>query len=374
MRQTGRFEVLSLVFAASMTLAAFASHPAHAAEGGFESAYVCKGCHEDHFRNWRTGLHAFTFSNPIFTAAYQKAYTETEGKAARICLPCHAPTVSVTGDYSVQLEITREGVTCDFCHTVSEVKLDGGGYVNKPGPVKFSPGKDQKLKDHGVAHSEDFASSKICSGCHNMVNGHGLQVMDTYSEWGESAVKKEGKSCRTCHMKKIEGVKVPGAGFSEISDHSLSHNMATMKDAVTLQIIKPQRSPASLRVEVVVTNARAGHSIPTGTPERKLVVEVSSFDEKGTLVEKREKVYRRVVVDSAGTEISSGGDVFLRGVKIVSDDRLKSGESRVESFTFTKRIAAVKSVSAEAYFLYEPTTLQKTEMRIPFYDAFSKVE
>jgi len=374
MRHTGWYGALTFAMAA---LALSASPALAAGEGGFDSAYVCKGCHEDHFRNWRTGLHAFTFNNPIFTAAYQKAYTETEGKAARICLPCHAPTAIVTGDYQAKLEITREGVTCDFCHTVTEVKMDiPAGFVNKTGPVKFSPGKERKPKDkeHAVAHSEDFASSKLCAGCHKLVNSHGLSVMDTYNEWNESAVKKEGKSCRTCHMKKIEGVKVPGAGFTEISDHSLSHTVATMKDAVTLQIKKPKKSSGPMAVEVVVTNAKAGHSIPTGTPERKLVVEVSTFDEKGALVEKQERVYRRVVADAAGTEIFSGGDVFLHGVKITQDNRLKSGESRTEKFTFEKRPASVKSVSAEAYFLYEPMTLQKAEMRIPFFDAFTQVE
>ena len=377
MKRSGRSDIgLSLFLPLLAWVALFAAPGASSgAESVFESAYACKGCHEDHFRNWRGGLHAFTFNNPIFTAAYQKAYTETEGKAAKICLPCHAPTVLVTGDYAVKLEITREGVTCDFCHTVSQVTLDNGAhFVSKPGKVKFSPSKDKKIEEHGQAYSEDFSSSKLCAGCHNMVNSHGLKVMDTYSEWSESNVRKEGKSCRNCHMKKIEGVKIPGGGITEISDHSLSHNVESMKDAVTLQIKKPQRAPGVLIVELVVTNAKAGHSIPTGTAERKLVVEVTAFDERGAEVEKQERVYRRTVVDVNGMEISAGGDVFLHGAKIARDNRLRSGESRVEKFTFIQRPASVKSVTAEAYFLYEPMTLQKTEMRIPFFDAFTRVE
>lgn len=347
-----------------------------ASEGVFESSQVCKQCHEDIYRNWRKSLHSYSYSNPIFLTAYRKAYTETKGEAKKYCLNCHAPTVRVTGDYDLELEITKEGVTCDFCHTVSEVNLDNreNPFVSNPGDVKRSVLKNAESEHHKTEFSEDFASSKLCAGCHDFVNRHGVHVGGTYSEWKESSFAKQGRQCQSCHMQQIPGKTAVEGGRDMIHDHSLSHNLSSMLEAVTVDIAKIQRTANRLGVDLVVTNARAGHSIPTGTPERSLVLTVQSHDDSGRILESLKKEYRKTVVDVNGAKIYSDGDVFLYGVKITGDNRLKSKEARKEKFVFSKRVSKIKSVSAEINFFYNPIVTERAAMRIPIYRTDSIVK
>lgn len=351
-------------------------HEARASEDIFESSQVCKQCHEDIYRNWRKSLHSLSYSNPIFLTAYRKAYTETKGEARKYCLNCHAPTVRVTGDYDLKLEITKEGVTCDFCHTVSEINLNNheNPFVSSPGDVKRSVLKNAKSEHHKTKFSEDFASSKLCAGCHDFVNRHGVHVGGTYSEWKKTSFAKEGQQCQSCHMQQIPGKTAVEGGRNMIHDHSLSHNLSSMLEAVIVNITKVQRTANRFGVELEITNKRAGHSIPTGTPERYLALIVQSRDASGHVLETLKKEYRKTVVDANGAEIYSDGDVFLYGVKITGDNRLKSKETRREKFIFSKRVAKIKSVSAEVYFFYNPVVTQRAPMRIPIYRADSIVK
>lgn len=346
-----------------------------AAESTYESSLVCGGCHEATHRNWNASLHALSYTNPIFQTAYQKAYTETGGEAKKYCLRCHAPTVQVTGDYDAKQAITREGITCDFCHTIVSVDLKNREkpFVSEPGKVKRSSLKNATSPHHQTKYSADFASSKLCAGCHAFENRHGVNVGDTYNEWLASPYAKEGRQCQHCHMKEIPGATANEGGRNTIHDHSLSHNIASMHDAVLLTIKKFQRTADRLAVRVMITNDRAGHSIPTGTPERHLVLEVRSHDASGAVLEVQKREYHKTIVDSDGNVISSDGDVFLNGVKIVADNRLGPKESREETFVFSQKAGRIDNVSADVYFSYQALVTGKTEMRIPVYNTRSKM-
>ena len=345
-------------------------------DAGYESSSVCKECHQDIFRNWRNSLHALSFTNPIFQAAYNKAYVQTKGEAKKYCLNCHAPTVRVTGDYDAELPITMEGVTCDFCHTVSSIDLVNGGdpFTVSPGEVKRSVLKDAESPHHKTEYSADFASSKLCAGCHSFKNRHGVAVGDTYNEWKSSQSAEEGKQCQNCHMHEIAGKTATEGGRDKIHDHSLSHNLATMREAVKVKFIQTGKPGSRLSVQVEIHNAKAGHYVPTGTPERKLVLEVQTLDAAGGTLESQKRIYSKTIVDSDGKEISSDGDVFLHGVRISEDNRLAPGEKRVEKFVFSRRVKDIFKVSANVYFLYEPLVTHRTTMKIPFYseDVFLK--
>ncbi len=341
------------------------------AEGAdmFESSQVCKECHVDNYRNWARSLHANSYTNPVFQTAYQKAYLETKGEAKKYCLDCHAPTVRLTKDYDVELTITREGITCDFCHSISNVTINGSNVSAKlePGDVKRSVLKDAESPHHETAYSDDFATSKICATCHNFTNRHGIKVGATYDEWSQTNHAKENEHCQSCHMKEIPGKTANEGGREMIHDHSMARNLATMKEAVTLKLGDPIRSGVRLGIEVEIINARAGHYVPTGAPQRQLVLQAQSVDIAGRVIETQEIVYRKAVINADGAEIYSDGDVFLNGVKIISDNRLKAGEARTEKFVFSRRVADIKSVNANAYMKYAPVLTEQKEMRIPLY-------
>jgi len=337
----------------------------------FESSKVCKQCHEDIYNTWRNSLHSRSYSNTVFLTAYRKAYTETKGNAKKYCLNCHAPTVEVTGDYDIETKITKEGVTCDFCHTVSSVNLDYGSdpFVSRPGDVKRSALKNARSGSHRSKYSKDFAGSKLCAGCHDFVNRHGVHVGDTYIEWKESSFAKQGRQCQSCHMREIPGKTAIEAGRNMIHDHSFSSGLSAMSKAVTVSIVRVQRTSSWLGVDLELTNASAGHSIPTGAPERYLVLTVRSHDDSGKVLESLRKEYHKTVVDADGAKIYSDGDVFLNGVKIIRDNRLKSEETRKEKMQFSKRVDNIKSVSAEVHFFYNPVITQRAPVNIPVHRA-----
>ncbi len=358
------------VFIVAMTL------PAFSGDKSYESSLVCANCHEDNYRNWKGSLHALSYSNPIFQTAYRKAYTETKGSAKKYCLNCHAPTVSITGDYDVELPITTEGVTCDFCHTVAKIDLDkkDGPFHSEPGETKRSVLENAESPHHKTAYSKDFAGSKLCAGCHSFENRHGVKVGDTYNEWLRSPYANEGKECQNCHMKEIDGKTAIERGREKIHDHSLSHNLSTMTDSVTVKITHVEKTAKRIGVSLDITNEKIGHSVPTGTPARKLVLEVRTHNAKGAVIETLSKEYRKIVVNADGDEIQSDGDVFLYGVKITEDNRLKPKETRSEKFILSRKTGSVASVSAELFFQYEPVVTERTLMKIPLFSSQSIVK
>lgn len=359
--------IILLLLMVAVPSAVFAKTPVP-----FKGAAACGACHQDHYGNWKNSLHALSYTNPIFQAAYQKAYAETAGKASQICLPCHAPTARVTGDYAAKDELTREGITCDFCHSVEDVKK--GVFVLKPGDVKRSALKESSPKEHGAAYSEAFATSRLCSGCHDFTNHLGAKVGNTYDEWKKSRYMMSGVHCQHCHMAEMPGKSAKENGRASIHDHSLGHSMEKMLGAVRVEAGSPVRMNDAVLADVLLANEGAGHAIPTGTPARTLVLEVRALDGGGNVVEVKKKMYRKRILDGKGSEMLTDGDAFLYGKKVSSDNRLLPGESRVETFRFAVRPKDIVKVEAEAYLSYQPVVITRTEMKIPLFAASAEVK
>ncbi|MFQ5432591.1 MAG: multiheme c-type cytochrome [Nitrospinota bacterium] len=114
------------VIAAAFSL--YFSTPASAAEEvnrlGYTSSRICGYCHVDIYKSWKKSIHSRSYTDQAFQDAYRKAYAESKGLLKGYCLRCHAPTTYTTKDVEGSLPITREGVTCDFCHTIEDVNLN----------------------------------------------------------------------------------------------------------------------------------------------------------------------------------------------------------------------------------------------------------
>ncbi|HTO96201.1 MAG TPA: multiheme c-type cytochrome, partial [Myxococcales bacterium] len=101
--------------------------PATLGKGKFNSAQACGSCHQAIFAKWSHSMHSNSYLDPVFRDALYKAHYLSQGKAAPTCLRCHSPTVSETKDYYGTAEITREGVTCDYCHSIGALSTDTSG-------------------------------------------------------------------------------------------------------------------------------------------------------------------------------------------------------------------------------------------------------
>ena len=107
--------------------------------------------------------------------------------------------------------MTREGVTCDFCHTVADVDLAKRGHPFRlePGPVKRGPLEFAKSPAHETAYSALHRTSPLlCAACHQYTNAQGVEVLSTYSEWKPSPYPERGETCQECHMPLVPGWSV----------------------------------------------------------------------------------------------------------------------------------------------------------------------
>lgn len=338
------------------------------ARRGTTPARVCGECHKEIYETWRLSMHAHAMDDPIFEATYAMAYTRTRGEAKRLCLRCHAPTTGLTRDFDQEREITREGVTCAFCHAVSTVDLS-----RPENPFVFTPLRNENKGRSlpGRKHPGVLASSEFCAGCHEYISPTGTVLMGTYSEWRHSPYPNQGIQGQNCHAPHEEG-RVRNQGvtlFREALTTGIGPagmpSMKTGHQEILTRLKKVERKGGNLAVTVQITNVGSGHRIPTGIPSRSLmlVCEVKTGPEGKTMV--RQKIYRKKVVDrQTGKEFEDDSDLMRRPARLLEDTRLAPFETRTEEFKFM--VVPDKDLVVKAYvnYVYQPVLLRKTEMKI----------
>ncbi|GEM_PF-544859 len=251
------------------------------------------------------------------------------------CGSCHAPR-STGADGRVNINKVpvldrADGVDCDFCHKVEKVNsfdkpgMQGSLHLRRPAqpvfgdsePIYFGPLPDVISANMGNSYAPQFGTSTFCGGCHQWVSPPmkpgdageldtkkwptGLPIQDTLHEWQNSAFAKQGTQCQHCHMPAIKAdtAAIPLTGATIFSNGSsgwprpfgqVRHHGFTTRPPATTDAVGPGEPPrqslreplklkvetvkaaGTLRVDVDVTNHGAGHSIPTGTPSRQLVL------------------------------------------------------------------------------------------------------
>lgn len=362
---------LYLVVAALPVLGAPATSTAAQHEvstSGFTSARVCGECHSDIYDSWKNSLHAFSLTDPIFDTAFMQAIKAAGDDARQVCLRCHAPMVMVNQDFELKEGVTREGVSCDFCHTVTAVHVDGRErpYDLDVGPVKRSVIRETSSPAHEVAYSELHMKSEFCGGCHNFINANGKAIMSTYDEWKSGPYAAEGRQCQDCHMVLTDGYVVREdvqESSSRFHLHNLIHDTDQLRSALTVQIANTVRSGNQLQVEVVIENVGSGHMVPTGMPSREVVLTVSV--DNGRRVATKERRYRRVIADKKGKILKEDYEALLHGAQILNDNRIGPREVRTERFSFDLPISDRRAnVSASLSYLYSPVILHRQQMDV----------
>jgi hypothetical protein len=319
-------------------LATASGHPAD--PDSFFEAADCGECHVDQYRDWKGSLHSRAHHDSIYLAFAELARKELGDPLYLFCSSCHAPaavaTKEIPGDDHTYL--TNEGVTCDVCHQVDEVRTmgDRGGLnasiVIREGEKRFGPIKNPAPNpSHESAFSELHTSSLLCSACHTLVHPHnGLVIENTYAEWVQSPYAAAGIECQDCHMRTVQQalevartmkpLQVPGkttedgqpranvyrhlftGGNSnrELTGSGEVHAAeagARLKSAAQLKLKLPEsaRKGANAALVVAVTNVAAGHAIPTSITEMRQV-----------WIDLR-------VIDAAGKEVFRSGGVEPTG-------------------------------------------------------------
>ena len=273
-------------------------------EADFSSAEECGRCHTDIYRQWSQSMHSKSFSDPVYRAVVEKMLEQGSRKDAVFCLSCHAPVASVAGetlrqslplrwdDFSAN---AREGVTCDFCHTIAHRDdlgkgISVGAYVfPRTGStrVKFGTDADAATEEHPVKVSAFLGSAEFCSICHQFKHPvSGQEVQNTYKEWLNGPYSGRNQRCQDCHMPAEAGRSAEkGPEREKVHAHVFAGGHTEMvQKAATLTVAgtiltEPARV---LQVTSTVTNSGSGHFIPSGVPGiRQMWLEIQVTSGKG---------------------------------------------------------------------------------------------
>lgn len=362
-----------LLLVLSMALGA----PSHSAadeplrEDSFNPSAACGRCHVDIYDMWRRSMHSSAFTDPIFQSSYMQAYVETSGAAGKVCLRCHAPAAFLAGDLDMRSAVARDGITCDFCHSISSVDIgnpEASFSVTLDG-AKRGPLRNTSSPAHRVQRSELHESSELCAACHQYTNTAGLPVLTTYDEWKLSPQSRAGKNCQHCHMPMKPGTTVRtglGVQRASINLHDISgmHSTEQVRGAVVGRLRSIERtSPNLAEVVVEIENVGSGHSVPTGLPTRKLVLDVTVFC-NGQTVKQIQRVYQKILLDDHGIPIQEDHRAMLDARSVLKDTRIQAGERREERLTVEVPKKGTLGATMKLRYSYQPMLLNRESITI----------
>ncbi len=336
------------------------------------SAEICGRCHAAIHDAWKASVHARAMEDRLFQDSLDLAVQDFGGGIRKVCLSCHAPVAVRIGDLALDRKVSWEGVTCDYCHSIQNVSLAG---LNPRAKVEFTLTKRGPLKDvdsnvHGTAYSAVFTSALACVSCHEYKTAAGFPVLATYTEWKNSRAAREGQDCQSCHMYQVAGAvvdpRVRRTKEAEINLHLMpgGHSIDQLNKAIGAKLAVSHEG-GQLRVSVEVTNRGAGHSAPTGSALRQIILDVTADAYNGQHY-RGERIYRRVVADAQGKEIDREHAAWVKSAKVLSDTRLAPDEKRTEAFTFPVPEGVESQVKAAFWYYYSPMARTEAQKRVTF--------
>ena len=279
----------------------------------FDKVERCGDCHSSIiYEQWRNNAHAQAATNPRFMDLYNG--TDAEGNAGvhpgfRLdyphslgnCANCHAPAAAVKNAIGVDMNklegVEKLGVSCDFCHKVKDVHLRENSSMNtgvmhmdlrrppEGHQVFFGPYTDVP---HPDTYAPIMSNSLFCAPCHQ--GGFwGVPIYESYSEWLASPYAEKGITCQNCHMRpdSVTTNFAPGRGGLERDPLTIpSHfDFGSRDSAFLASSVKMETKGTilrdTLRVRVAITNATAGHHVPTDQPMRNLILLVRATNVHG---------------------------------------------------------------------------------------------
>lgn len=293
--------------ATAVLLCVSVSYGAERAEQGslpydrFESAETCAECHAEIATQHARSLMAKSFTHPWDESEYFELALPHALKNEKVagvkagCMGCHAPLAYLAGDIPPQhpSEETRanEGVTCDICHSITGFDGDipfNFNYVMAPGEIEQGARPGLESDGHGIAVNGFLASAEFCGICHNEQDPFGMWVKATQIEWAEGPYGAAAITCQDCHMPRTDGTLTddgePVEGVRRHTFHGV-HSPEKLSGAVDV-LLYPRAEAFDtgdmVVLDATVMNAKAGHMIPSGSVEERVVwLHVEATDRDG---------------------------------------------------------------------------------------------
>jgi hypothetical protein len=271
----------------------------------FEPDEVCAECHVDITRQHHQAMMSQSFVHhwdeiEYFQLALPHALKEEKVAGVKAgCNGCHAPLAFLAGDIPPKrpAEGTRanEGVSCDVCHSMTGYEGDtpfNFNFTVSPGEGKQGTRSGVESPGHEIVVNDFLGTAEFCGTCHNEKDPWDMWVKATHLEWKESPQAKGGIVCQDCHMPPAQGNSAPDAGGSDHPDvrqhlfHG-AHDPGKLAGAVEVRIhpdVLTAKPGGTVKLTATVVNAKAGHMIPTGSAEERVVwLHVEAIDSSGAV-------------------------------------------------------------------------------------------
>ncbi len=302
---------LSALMMSTFALVAVAAGPAGDAALGaypydnFEPNEVCAECHTLIARQYDASMMSQSFTHHWDEIEYFELALPHSLKVEKVagvkagCNGCHAPLAFLAGDIPPKrpAEGTRanEGVSCDLCHSI--VGFEGEvpynfNFVVEPGEVQQGVRTGTESPGHEIAVNPFMMSAELCGACHNEKDPWGLWVKATHLEWKDSPQAAAGIVCQDCHMPPAAGNPAPEAGgqdHPDVRQHLFhgAHDTGKLAGAVEVRIYSDAgrvKAGDEVVFTATVVNAKAAHSIPSGSAEERLLwLDVTAVDSSGAI-------------------------------------------------------------------------------------------
>lgn len=307
-------------------------------------AETCGGCHTEIYEEWRISTHRRAWTQDAqFQAELAKSRSEnnpdSDDDVGWMCVNCHTPLESQLERLVVGLEggavekpiyidnpnydraLQLEAITCATCHVRDGAVLGPDGDTDAP---------------HAVRKAPALLSVDVCTRCHQAraeFRHIALAcVFDTGGEWQRGPYDDQGRTCQSCHMPEVTRPLMAGFPERKTRRHWFGGSLIPKKPEFAAEL-KPLEKiypdglaarwvdlpeavsggPVTLTFEAY--NAEAGHLLPTGDPERFILLKAQVLGPDGATLAEREVRF--------GTRYQ-----WHPQVKKLDDTRLKPRERR----------------------------------------------
>jgi hypothetical protein len=215
-----------------------------------------------------------------------------------------------------------------------EIAPTQGSYtLNLESNVKYGPICDHKDHYfHKLGCAPEYGNSEYCASCHHMYreldDGSRLPVYTTFMEWKNSEYRELGMSCQSCHMEGAPGEVAIGWRYHDsVSGHAMLGTESNMIQGAVKLGMSVRGSGPNRSVIVQMENAKVGHFIPSGSPDRRLVLDLVSVGAGGNETPVARKMLGRVLVDAKGAVVP-----HHEATRVESDLRIGPGQTITETF------------------------------------------
>jgi len=266
----------------------------------YETPKVCSACHVDFYQQWTQAMMSQAYTHQWDEIEYFQLavpHAEKDPVVAGVkagCNGCHTPIAFLAGDVPPprpsENSRANESVSCDVCHTIAGYEGDtphNFNYISNPGKKKYGPKAGLESPYHATEQLAFITTAEFCGTCHNEMSPYGVWVKATQLEWKEGPYSKQGVPCQQCHMPKATAKNAVMAKEDWVAQHLFhgAHDTGKLSGAIEMRMHPQEREieiDGSVVVNVQLHNAKAGHKIPTGSVEDRIMwLHVTATDAEG---------------------------------------------------------------------------------------------